>query len=136
VTIDIERIRKAVSRATAESEIVLVEGAGGIAVEILEGYTFADLARDLSLHVLVVAENRLGTLNILRLTIRYLGSEGLSLAGVFLNDRSGDPFPARDSNEADARRIAGERYLGRIPFGAEGLPEEAFARFREICLPG
>ena len=135
MTIDPGRIRKAVLDAAAASEIVLVEGAGGIAVEILEGYTFADFARDLRLPVLVVAENRLGALNSLRLTLRYLGSEGLTLAGVVLNDRSGDPFPAREANEADVRRIAGDRYLGRIPFGAAVLPEEAFVRFREICIP-
>ncbi len=135
VRIDRERLRKAVSDAAAASEIVLVEGAGGIAVEILEGYTYADFARDFSLRVLVVAENRLGVLNSLRLTIRYLRSEGLGLAGVVLNDRSADTFPARETNEAEVRRISGDRYLGRIPFGAAALPEEAYLRFREICIP-
>lgn len=134
VTIDPGRVRKAVLDAAGASEILLVEGAGGIAVEICEGYAFADLARDVSLPVLVVAENRLGVLNHLRLTIRYLRSEGLILAGVVLNDRTGDPFPAREANEAEVRRIAGDRYLGRVPFGAASLPEETFARFRDICL--
>ena len=134
VSIDPERIRKAVRDAAMISEILLVEGAGGIAVEIREGYAFADLARDLSLPVLVVAENRLGVFNHLRLTLRYLRSEGLALAGVVLNDRTGDPFPARETNEAEVRRIAGDRYLGRVPFRAASLPEEAFLRFRDICL--
>jgi len=134
VSIDPERIRKTVLDAGEASEIVLVEGAGGIAVEIREGYAFADLARDLSLPVLVVAENRLGVLNHLRLTLRYLQSEGLTLAGVVLNDRTGDPFPAREANEAEVRRIAGNRFLGRVPFGAASLPEETFLRFRDICL--
>jgi dethiobiotin synthetase len=134
VTIDPGRIRKTVLDAARASEILLVEGAGGIAVEICEGYAFADLARDLSLPVLVVAENRLGVLNHLRLTIRYLRSERLILAGVVLNDRTGEPFPARETNEAEVRRIAGDRYLGRVPFGADALPEETFARFRGVCL--
>jgi dethiobiotin synthetase len=134
VAIDPERIRKAVRDAGETSEFVLVEGAGGIAVEICEGYAFADLARDLSLPVLTVAENRLGVLNHLRLTLRYIESEGLVLAGVVLNDRTGDPFPAREANEAEVRRIACDRYLGRIPFGATSLPEEAFRRFRELHL--
>lgn len=134
VTIDLGRLRKTVLDAAGASDVLLVEGAGGIAVEICEGYAFADLARELSLPVLVVAENRLGVLNHLRLTIRYLRSEGLILAGVFLNDRTGDPFPAREANVAEVRRIAGERYLGRIPFGAESLPEETFARLRGVCL--
>jgi dethiobiotin synthetase len=134
--IDAGRIRKAVRDAAEASEIVLVEGAGGIAVELCEGYTFADLARDLSLPALVVAENRLGVQNHLRLTVRYLRSEGLALAGVVLNDRTADPFPARETNEAEVRRIAGDRYLGRVPFGAASLPEGTFTRFRDICLTG
>ena len=134
VSIDPGRIRKMVLDAGEVSEIVLVEGAGGIAVEICEGYAFSDLARDLSLPVLVVAENRLGVLNHLRLTLRYLQSEGLILAGVVLNDRTGEPSPSRETNEAEIRRIAGDRFLGRVPFGAASLPEEAFLRFRDICL--
>jgi dethiobiotin synthetase len=134
VSIDPARIRKAILDAGESPGIVLVEGAGGIAVEILEGYAFSDLARDLSLPVLVVAENRLGVLNHLRLTLRYLRSEGLALAGVVLNDRTGVPFPAREENEAEVRRIAGERFLGRVPFGATSLPEDAFRRFLDLHL--
>jgi dethiobiotin synthetase len=131
VEIDPSRVRGLVERAAEVSDVVLVEGAGGIAVEIREGYAFADLARDLSLPVLVVAENRLGVLNHLRLTLIFLRSEGLSLLGVVLNDRSPEDFPAREENDAEVRRIAGDRYLGRIPWGASGLPAPVFTRFEE-----
>jgi dethiobiotin synthetase len=127
-------IRRAAAAAAGASEVFLVEGAGGIAVEICEGYTFGDLARDLSLSVLVVAENRLGVLNHLRLTLRYLSSEGLAIAGVVLNDRSAELFPARESNEAEVRRISGNGFLGRIPHGAVSLPEDTFRRFRARFL--
>jgi dethiobiotin synthetase len=123
VAIDTGRILAAVREAAESSDIVLVEAVGGIALEICEGYFLADLARDARLPVLVVAENRLGILNHLRLTERYLRSEGLSLLGVILNDRTPDHFPAREPNEAEVRRIAGDRYLGRIPHGARSLPE-------------
>ena len=136
VPIDPDRIRKIVRDAIGASQIVLVEGAGGISVEICDGYAFADLARDLSLPVLVVAENRLGVLNHLRLTIRYLRTERLVLAGVVLNDRTGESSPALDTNEAEVRSIAGDRYLGRVPFGATSIPEELFLRFRERCPTG
>lgn len=133
VTIDPERIRKLAIDAANDSEILLVEGAGGITVEICEGYSFGDLARDLSVPVLIVAENRLGVLNHLRLTIGYLRSERLDFAGVFLNDRAQDPFPARETNEAEFRRIAGDRFLGRVPFGAASVPEEVYRKFLELC---
>lgn len=130
VSIDPSKNRRAVCEAAGGSDIVLVEGAGGITVEIVEGYSFADLARDLSIPVLIVAENRLGVLNQLRLTVRYLRSEGISILGVILNDATPGPFPARDPNEDEVRRIAGDYYLGRIPYGAACLPEEVFINFR------
>jgi dethiobiotin synthetase len=132
VAVDPARVRRSVADAAGAADIVLVEGAGGIAVEIREGYSFADLARDLSLPVLVVAGNRLGVLNHLKVTIRYLESEGLRLLGVVLSDPSPDSFPAREPNEAAVRRIAGDRWLGRVPFGAAGLPDRIFSRFREF----
>ncbi len=130
--VDPDRVRRFVTRAAHASEVVLVEGAGGIAVEIGAGYAFADLARDLSLPVVVVAGNRLGVLNHLKLTVRCLESEGLRLAGVVLSDPSPEPFPARESNETEARRIAGDRWLGRVPFGAPRLPDGILSRFLEI----
>ncbi|MDA8122121.1 MAG: dethiobiotin synthase [Deltaproteobacteria bacterium] len=133
-SIDIGRIRGAVEDAAVKSDVVLVEGAGGISVEIVEGYSFADLARESSMAVLVVAGNRLGVLNHVRLTIRYLESEGIPLFGVVLSDLPADPSPAREANEDEVRRIAGERYLGRISRGAAVLPGELFSRFLELGL--
>ncbi|MBI5420076.1 MAG: dethiobiotin synthase [Deltaproteobacteria bacterium] len=133
-SIDPGRVRESIHSAAAASDLVLVEGVGGIAVEMREGYSFADLARDLSLPVLVVAENRLGVLNHLRLTVRYVLSDGLELLGVVLNDRHSGGDPARETNEDEVRRIAGDRYLGRVPNGAAVLPEGIFSRFRELAL--
>ncbi|HBB18610.1 MAG TPA: dethiobiotin synthase, partial [Syntrophus sp. (in: bacteria)] len=39
-----ERIRQTIAGAAEAADIVLVEGAGGLIVEIREGYSFADLA--------------------------------------------------------------------------------------------
>ena len=134
IPVDPERVRRSVAAAAKASDMVLVEGAGGIAVEIREGYSFADLARGLSLPVLVVAGNRLGVLNHLKLTVRHLESEGIRLLGVVLCDVSPEPFAAREPNEAEVRRIAGDRWLGRVPFGTAVLPEGIYSRFREIAL--
>lgn len=130
VSIDPLRIRQTIAGAAAAADVVLIEGAGGLAVEIREGYSFADLARDLSLPVLIVAGNRLGVLNHLQLTMRCLQSTAIPFLGVILNDMIPEPFPAREPNETEVRRIAGELYLGRIPHGAAFLPEEIFSRFR------
>ncbi len=123
VDIDTDRILAAVAGAMEAGDLVLVEGVGGIMVEICEGFCIADLAKHARLPVLVVAENRLGVLNHLGLTLHFLRSVGLPLFGVILNDRTADPFPARERNEREVRRIAGDRYLGRVPHGARSLPE-------------
>ena len=128
VTIDTGRIRGAIARAAEVSDIVLVEGAGGITVEIREGYSFADLAKEARLPVLLVAENRLGVLNHLSLTMHYLRAEGLFLLGVILNDRTAERSPAQETNEGEVRRIAGNRYLGNVPHGATFLPEGILSR--------
>ncbi|MBM4312682.1 MAG: dethiobiotin synthase [Deltaproteobacteria bacterium] len=130
VSIDPMRIRQTITDAVAAADVVLIEGAGGVTVEIGDGYSFADLARDLSLPVVIVAGNRLGVLNHLQLTLRYLQSEAISLVGVILNDTTPEAFPARELNETEAKRIAGRYYLGRVPYGAAFLPEEVFTRFR------
>jgi dethiobiotin synthetase len=129
-TVDPARIREAVTAAADAADVVLVEGAGGILVEMAAGYSFADLARELSMPVLVVAEDRLGVLNHLALTWRFLGGAGISRVGAVLNERSLESFPAREFNEAEVRRIVGDRYLGKIPYGAAELPEELFRRIR------
>jgi dethiobiotin synthetase len=120
----------AIVEASASAGLVLVEGAGGLAVELTEGYAYVDLARDLALPVLLVAENRLGVLNHLRLSLRCLAAEGVVVGGVVLNDRTAEPFAARESNEAEVRRLAGDAYLGRVASGARGLPDDVYARFR------
>lgn len=134
VSIDPDRIRRAVIDTMAAADVALVEGAGGVTVEIREGFSFADLARDLSLPVLVVAGNRLGALNHLRLTLCYLQFEHIPLFGVILNDPDPAPFPAREPNEIEVRRIVGRHYLGRVPYGAGSLPEKVFSRFRRRLL--
>jgi hypothetical protein len=47
---------------------------------------------------------------------------------VILNDRSAGRSPAWESNEREVRRIAGDRYLGRVPHGATSLPEGILSR--------
>lgn len=126
--VDVSRIRTAIASAAEASDLVLVEGAGGITVEIRDGYSFADLAREARLPVLVVALNRLGVLNHLTLTVHFLRTEGLPLLGVILNDGVPERTPACEFNEAEARRIAGDRYFGRVPHGASSLPEGILRR--------
>ena len=79
-------LREGFVRLGVRLDFVAVEGVGGWMVPITPGYFSNDLAADLRLPVLVVAENRLGCLNHILLTVRAIETAGLKCAGVVLND--------------------------------------------------
>ena len=69
VTIDPARLEQCYRELAASHDSVLVETAGGILVPLAENFHYADLARQLSLPVLVVAASRLGVINHTLLTL-------------------------------------------------------------------
>jgi len=83
--IDIERILAAFHALQNQVEHVLVEGVGGWLVPVRYDYFVSDLAVEMALPVLVVAQNRLGCLNHTALTVRSIAAHGLPCAGVVLN---------------------------------------------------
>ena len=83
--IDIERILAAFHALRNQVEHVLVEGVGGWLVPVRYDYFVSDLAVEMALPVLVVAQNRLGCLNHTALTVRSIAAHGLPCAGVVLN---------------------------------------------------
>jgi len=115
VTIDRERIAALIARRVRTVDVLLVEGAGGLLVPIVGTYTFCDLAVRLELPLVVVAANRLGTVNHTALTIRVAEAAGLAVRGFVLSQ----PAPVTDlSAETNATTIAaltGHRCLGIVP---------------------
>ncbi len=90
--ISIEKIVERYRELRDKNDVVLVEGAGGIAVPIVKGCTYADLAKDLDTEVLIVARAVLGTINHSVLTVEYARKRGLKLTGLILNMYTGkDP---------------------------------------------
>ena len=69
-----------------EARPLLVEGPGGALTPYAEGVNGAALAVRWKLTALVVAENRLGCLNHLLLTLEALERRGIPVAGVVFND--------------------------------------------------
>lgn len=66
-------------------EVMVVEGMGGSMVPILADYFMADLARDMGLPALVVAGNRVGSINHIVMTVSSCRSRGARVLGVVLN---------------------------------------------------
>lgn len=96
VTIDVERLIALVQRRARGADVLLVEGAGGLLVPVAGRVTWADIAMRLSLPLLIVAANRLGTVNHCALTARVAAAVGLSVRGFVLSQ----PTLASDESAA------------------------------------
>ena len=88
------RVLNALRALPEASDFQLIEGAGGIAVPLEHsGKDYADLARELAVDfVLIVIQNRMGSMNQTRLTYSY-APEAIP-AGIIFNDVSVDEDPA------------------------------------------
>ena len=108
-------------------DLMVVEGAGGLLVPLVSTYTYADLARELGLAVVVVAGNRLGAVNHTLLTLEHAACLGLDVSGYILNDVESESTPAAATNAQTIGEMTRTPCLGRIPFlraqGDAGEPE-------------
>jgi dethiobiotin synthase len=116
------QIAERTERGPDASHVVLVEGAGGVAVRLdLHGGTALDLGRALEWHgdveVIVVTRAGLGTLNHTVLTVEAVRSAGLPVAGLVIGSWPADPDLAAVSNLEDLPRVSGARLLAAIPAG-------------------
>jgi dethiobiotin synthetase len=106
--------------------LTLVEGAGGLLVELAEaGVTLADLAVDLAAPVLVVAAAELGTLNHTALTLEALTARRLHCAGLVIGSWPAHPHAVATSNREALARLAPVRAV--LPAGAGALGAAEFA---------
>ncbi|WP_406678561.1 dethiobiotin synthase [Moorella sp. ACPs] len=104
-------------RALLRYQLTLIEGAGGLCVP-LSGpeFTMADLARELSLPLIVVARIGLGTINHTVLTVAYAKSLGLEIAGIVFNGlKQQELGPAERDNPEVVARMTGVPVLGILP---------------------
>jgi dethiobiotin synthetase len=109
--LDEQLLRKGLDYWLARSDVVLVEGAGGLMSPMGEAEYVADLACDFGLPLVVVARNSLGAINrtLQTLIVAATFREGLDVAGVVLNAPtapSGDPSTATNRQELAARSVA------------------------------
>lgn len=99
------------------ARLTLVEGAGGLLVELgADGVTLRDLAADLGSAVLVVATAELGTLNHTALTLEALAVQGLSCAGLVIGSWPERPDAVETSNRCALAKLAPVRAM--LPAGA------------------
>jgi dethiobiotin synthetase len=117
-TIEPERILSYFRQIVAQHDFTIVEGAGGLLVPLVGRYTFADLARDLAIPLLVVVGSKLGALNHTLLTLYCAQVKALPVYGYILNH----PTPTSDhAIQTNAHTLTGLTDVpcrGILPFTA------------------
>jgi dethiobiotin synthetase len=103
--IDPDLLRGAALAATQDADLLVCEGVGGFLVPLTPAYLVRDLACDLRLPVVIVAEAALGTINHTLLTIEAVRTAGLEVASVVLNRWPDDPSAMERSNLETIERL-------------------------------
>lgn len=117
IAIEMQHIRRCYEQILAEHDVVLVEGAGGLLVPLTAQLTMHDIAVELDLPVLVVACNKLGTINHTALTVT-VASERSRVLGIVLNhiQAPNNDDLARQTNADALRRWGKAPLLGQVPY--------------------
>ena len=119
--------------AAAPGRLTLVEGAGGLLVQLgADGVTLRDLAVELGAPVLVVVAAGLGTLNHTALTLEALAVKGVSCAGLVIGSWPAEPGAAEESNRHELAELAPVRAV--LPAGAAALDRGAFAALADTAF--
>ncbi len=132
-TVDLNTIRRTYRGLARDYGLVIVEGAGGLLVPITRTFFYADLAREFSLPVLVVAANKLGAINHVLLTVASIEARGLTLCGVVLNNLSPKNDAAKKTNAGTLSALLGRRFLGELSFHQPGRDARLFRKILGSC---
>jgi dethiobiotin synthetase len=118
VRISLDVLARSYHAISADHDITLIEGAGGLLVPITATATYADLAARLGVPILIVVGSRLGAINHALLTIRYARAIGLRTLGYVINFLSAQTDAAAETNVSVLTDWAGPP-LGVVPYLGE-----------------
>lgn len=131
-TIDVGRLDGAFRSISRDRDVVIVEGAGGLLVPVTDEHAFDTLFLRWKLGVVLVAANRLGVINHVRLTMRAARASGLNVRVVVLNDTgSGDADASTSSNETLLHELIPDVRLLRFPWIPDPCDHQALAAVAE-----
>jgi dethiobiotin synthetase len=122
--LDWEAIQRSIRLMSADSDVMIVEGVGGIMVPMDPKHLVLDFARMLGVPAVVVARPSLGTINHTLLTVRALRHSGVQVAGDVINQ-----YPAESATVAEETSPREIEKWGKAPVLAivpqENIPEGA-----------
>jgi dethiobiotin synthetase len=123
-SVDLTAIDSAFRKLSVDSDAIVVEGAGGLLVPITEDESFATLFGRWDLELVIVAPNRLGTINHTLLTVLAARKYGLRIRAIVLNTITDQPdgIPER-TNPGLLRELLPD--IRVIPFAFTRAPDDA-----------
>jgi dethiobiotin synthetase len=121
--LDWSAIDRSLKMMTRQSDVIVVEGIGGILVPLDHEHTTLDIARWLKLRAVVVARPNLGTINHTLMTLRTLREAGVAVAGVVINR-----YPAESASVAEETNPRYIEKYGKVPILAIVPDEPVFKR--------
>jgi len=118
--IDIDKIKESFNLLSTRFDSVIVEGIGGCLVPFNRKDLLVDIAKELSLPVLVVVANKLGAINHTLLTVEALRRRSMEIIGIIFNgqEEPTDELVLKD-NKQIIEELTGENVLGDLPWSEE-----------------
>ncbi len=126
VKLDWESINRSLRLMSEGSDVMIVEGVGGLMVPMDAKHTVLDVVKWLGIPSVVVARPALGTINHSLLTVNALRANGLKVAGVVINR-----YPAERASVAEETNPRAIEKWGKVPVVAI-VPDEAV---KGVTLP-
>lgn len=131
-----EAIQRSIDQMSRESDVMIVEGVGGLMVPMDAKYTFRDVAAWLGAPAIVVARPGLGTINHTLLTIEAMRRIDVAFAGVVINQYPAENASiAEETNPKAIERWGKTRVLCLVPQGKVGglhLPADIVAAIDRV----
>lgn len=131
--VDYGLIEACYRKISGMSDVMVVEGVGGVRVPVSRGVDVLDLAREFDLPVVVVSRPGLGTINHTLLTLDAIRGAGLKVAGVVVSGYDVESAGlAEESLHGVLEEWGGVEVLATVPLDEESDVEGG--RLGEVVL--
>lgn len=108
--VDWDAVTRSLRMIQSASDVMIIEGVGGVMVPLDAKHTVLDFAQWVKLPAVVVARPNLGTINHTLLTVNTLRAAGVTVAGVVINR-----YPAESASVAEETNPRAIERWGKVP---------------------
>ena len=134
-TISLDNVRTALAEIEKQSDLVIIEGAGGWLVPLNEKQDVADIAVNLNLPVILVVGLKLGCINHARLSLQSIQDKGCRVIG-WIGSQVDPQMTNVDDNIQTLKQYLPVKCLGIVPWLEDGGVETVAAAIDSETLLG